>query len=65
MVAIHNRADIMADPINYSPASYRKAAYGQYILKEYGHLGRGNHRIIPSCVVWCVRDNTLPLMDNI
>ena len=55
-VAIHNRADIMADPINYSPASYRKAAYRQYILKEYGHLGRGNRRIIPSCVVWCVRD---------
>ena len=26
-VAIHNRADIYADPIDYSPQSYCKAAY--------------------------------------
>ena len=55
-VAIHNRADIYADPIDYSPASYRKASYRQYILKEYGHLGRGNRRVLPSSVVWCVRN---------
>ena len=54
-VAIHNRADIYANLIDYSPASYRKAAY-MYILKEHGYLGRGNRRIIPSCVVLCIRD---------
>ena len=54
-VAIHNRADIMADPISYSPSSYRKAAYRQYILWVYGYLGRGNRRVIPSCVVMCIR----------
>ena len=48
MVAIHNCANIMANPIKYSPTNYRKA--------EYGHLGRGNLRIKPLCVVWCVRD---------
>ena len=51
-VAIHNRADIRADPIDYSPASYRKAAYRQFIL---GYLGRRNRRVVPSCVVLAIR----------
>ena len=54
-VAIHNCVDIYANPRDYSPASYHKAAYRQ-ILKEHGYLGRGNRRIIPSCVVLCIRD---------
>ena len=34
-VAMHQRCDIRADPISYSPESYRKAAYRQYILWIY------------------------------
>ena len=30
-VAIHQRSDVRANPISYSPESYRKAAYRQYI----------------------------------
>ena len=54
-VAIHNRADIHADPLDFSAQSYRKAAYRQYTLWVHGHQGRGNRKVIPSCVVVAVR----------
>ena len=41
-VAILNRVDRRADSIDYSPSSYRKAAYRQYILWIRGYLGREN-----------------------
>ena len=54
-VAIEARSDIYADDPEYNPASYRKAAYWQFILWQHGHLGRGNRRVVPSCVVWSIR----------
>ena len=41
---ILNRCDTRADPIDFSPASCSKASYR-------GYLGRGNRKVIPSCVV--------------
>ena len=55
-LAIHNCEDVYADGVPYSQARYRKAAYRQYVLNKYGHLGSGNRRIIPSCIVWCIRN---------
>ena len=54
-IAIVNRSDVYADDPDYSPSSYRKAAYRQWILWNYGYLGRGQRRVVPLCVVWAVR----------
>uniref|UniRef100_A0A1X7TTK9 P2X purinoreceptor 7 intracellular domain-containing protein n=1 Tax=Amphimedon queenslandica TaxID=400682 RepID=A0A1X7TTK9_AMPQE len=49
------RYDIRAETISYSPESFRKAAYRQYILWKYQKLGCGNRQVCPSCVVNCIR----------
>ena len=55
------RSDVFADDPEYSPASYRKAAYRQFVLWQHGYLGRSNRRIVPSCVIWCIRNKyTVP-----
>jgi len=54
-IAIVNRSDVFADDPDFSPSSYRKAAYRQWILRNHGYLGRGSRRVVPSCVVWAVR----------
>lgn len=54
-LAIRARCDIRADEPDYSTQSYLKAAYRQYTLWKYGKLGRGNRKILPSCVVLSIR----------
>ena len=54
-VAIVNRCDTFADDPDYSPQSYRKAAYRQWVMWQHGYLGRANRKVIPLCVVWAVR----------
>ena len=55
-VAILNRCEITADDPEYTPRSYRKAAYRQFIVWQNGYLGPGNRRPVPACVVWAIRD---------
>lgn len=55
-VAVLNHADIRNDPFDNSTRQFRKAAYRQFILDKHGHLGRGNRRVVPSCIVWKVRN---------
>ena len=54
-LCILNRADIRNDPFDNSTQQFREAAYRQFILDKYGYLGRGNRKVVPSCVVWKVR----------
>lgn len=54
-MAIRGRCDIRADEPDYSTNSFRKAAYRQYILWRYKKLGRGNRKVVPSCVVLTIR----------
>ncbi|XP_074606495.1 uncharacterized protein LOC141859558 isoform X2 [Acropora palmata] len=50
-----DRSNITYDRFDKSTQKLRKAAYRRFILNEYGRLGRGNRKVIPSCVVWKVR----------
>ena len=54
-LSIRNTGDIRNDREDNSMRSFRKAAYRQFILARHGHLGKGNRRVCPSCVVLKIR----------
>ncbi|XP_028416756.1 uncharacterized protein LOC114540966 [Dendronephthya gigantea] len=55
-LCIRNTGDIRNDREDNSTRAFRKAAYRQFILARHGHLGRGNRRVCPSCVVLKIRE---------
>ena len=50
-LCVRNMGEIRNDREDSSTRSFRKAAYRQFILARHGHLGKGNRRVCPSCVV--------------
>jgi P2X purinoceptor 7 len=46
-----NSSDIRNDQEDNSTRAFRKEAYRQLILARHGHLGKGNRRVCPSCIV--------------
>lgn len=54
-LCIRNMGDIRNDRKYNSTRSFRKASYRQFILARHGHLGNGNRRVCPSCVVLKIR----------
>ena len=64
VLAIRARYDTRVEPLDFSMASFRKAACRQFVLWEHSYLGKGNRRVIPSCSVKKVRQN-YPAPDNV
>ena len=56
-VAVHNHNEycVQNDDPN-SNNTLRHMAYRKFILWRRGFLGAGNRVVIPSCVVWSIRD---------
>ena len=56
-VGILNASDYFGSLVEFKPSNFRHVAYQQYIIFSRGYLGRGNRKVVPSCVIWKVRDN--------
>ena len=63
-IAIVGRCDDFADLPEYTPTSYRKAAYRQWVMWQHGYLCRHNQKVVPSCVVWAIH-NVYPSPDGV
>ena len=56
LVGLHEtRRDPLENYKDLQNRSLRFAAYKQFIWWIFQHLGKGNRRVIPSCVVWSIR----------
>lgn len=55
-LCIRNAGDIRNDREDNSTRAFRKAAYRQFTLARYGHLGKGNRQVCPSCVLLKIRE---------
>ena len=60
----HYWAEIFAQEPGNGARSLRHAAYTQFVLWRHGRLGHNIRRVIPSCVVWRIRDR-FPSPDNL
>ena len=52
---IRSWADMRAENLDFSFSKLRWAAYSGYILWQFGKLGKGNRKVVPSCIVNTVR----------
>ena len=56
LIGLHEtRGDPLEKDSDIQNRSLRFAAYKQFIWWIFQHLGKGNRRVIPSCVVWSIR----------
>ena len=62
-LCIRNTSDIRNYREDNSTRALRKAAYRQFILGRHGHLGKGNRRVCPSCVVLKIRERFPSVID--
>ena len=55
-LCIWNSGGIRNDREDTSTRAFRKSANRQFILARYGHLGKGNRHVCPSCVKLKIRE---------
>ena len=55
-VAVRHMNDLFAYNEQPGNDNFRHAAYRQFVLWRFDRLGSGNRVVIPSCVVWAIRD---------
>ena len=55
-VAIEARSIVFADDPEYTPASYRKVAYRQFVIWQHGHLAKATD--VWFYHVWCGASGT-------
>ena len=54
-LAMRYRKDVLVMDHTRNNENFRHTAYRQYVLWQYGRLGKGNRRVVPSCCVLAIR----------